>query len=64
VSPRQKIGNEKTPEQIAKARWRATHPAGAVDTWESHPSGCACMQCAYVDHWLDRDDDIMDEAEA
>jgi hypothetical protein len=25
--------------------------------WFSHPTGCLCDPCAWVDHWIDRDDD-------
>lgn len=49
-----------TPELDARLR----HPAGAdfapvnpVAIWRSHPHGCLCEACGYVDHHLDRDDD-------
>lgn len=49
-----------TPRQDALLR----HPAGSdlagmnpVSVWRSHPTGCVCMFCEYVDHHLDDNDD-------
>ena len=41
----------------------ALHPAGAnigrspVAIWRSHPHGCRCTPCSYVNYHLDDDDD-------
>lgn len=64
--PREKVGGERTPEQIARAAALRDHPSGVsspVETWRSHPPNHGCWDCRYVEFWLDRDDD-WEEVEA
>jgi len=52
------------------AETQPKHPAGSariedklrdvnpLRTWFQHDTGCGCPDCAYVEHHMDRDDDI------
>lgn len=61
----QKVRPHIVTEQVAA---RLEHPAGAdlasatgLQAWLSHPDGCLCAHCVFVNGNLDRDDDTAFE---